>query len=85
MRVSWLIAPTIALLTVMHNSSYHASGARGHKRALNVESEAESCADAIHLWMLADWQTNEGGAAWHATQGAHLRENYFYILNRSLT
>ena len=73
--MSWLIASTIALLAVMHNNSDHVSGARGHKRALDNEDEVEPCAGAIYSWVLADWKTNKGGVAWHATHGAQLREN----------
>ena len=75
MRLSVLITPTIALLTAMLNNSDGYSGDRGQKRTLEVEDAVEPCADAIYSWILADWQTNEGGSAWHATQGAHLRDN----------
>ena len=63
MRAFSLLASTVALLTIMQNSGDDACGARGEKRALDIESEAEPFVDEIHSWMLADWQTNEGGAA----------------------
>ena len=73
MCLSVLITPTVALLVAMLNNSGSVCGDRGQKRALEVENVVEPCADAIYSWMLADLQTNEGGSAWHATQGAHLR------------
>ena len=82
MRASSLFASIVAFLTVMQNSGDDACGARGQKRALDVESEAEPFVNEIHSWMLADWQTNEGGAAWHATQGAQLRANLIERLLR---
>jgi hypothetical protein len=75
MRLALFISSIFALLAVMHNTTDDSSGDPDLKRQRDVESEPEPCAEAIHSWMLADWQTNEGGSAWHATQGAQLRTN----------
>ena len=82
MRLSVLITSTVALLVAMLNNRDDNCGNRDQKRALEVDDVVEPCADAIYSWMLADWQTNEGGSVWHATQGAQLRDNLIERLLR---
>ena len=66
MRLYVPITSTAALLAAMLNNSGDYCGDRGQKRALKVDDVVKPCADAIYSWVLADWQTNEGGSVWHA-------------------
>ena len=82
MRLTVLITSAVALLAAMLDNPGGDCGDRGQKRALEVDDVVESCADAIYSRMLAGWQTNEGGPAWHATQCAQLRDNLIERLLR---
>ena len=83
MHLCWRTTSAIALLAAMHNNSGGDSDDSGQKRALEVVDDAvEPSADAIYSWMLAVWQTNDIGPAWHATQGADLRTNLIERLLR---
>ena len=82
MRLYVLITSTVALLAAMLNNRGGNCGDRGQKRALEVDDVVEPCVNAIYSWVLADWQTNEGGAAWHATQGAQPCDNLIERLLR---
>ena len=82
MRLSVLIKPAVALLTAMLNNRGDNCGDRGQKRALEFDDVVEPCVDAIYSWVLANWQTNESGSAWHATQDAQLRDNLIERLLR---